>query len=80
MIPAGVGVRIDNAQAQPLVFQKSDQSGVYAALPLTDKLVGDLKKGKSLSLVVQINKGEDMPIAGALNGFAQAYDKIVSLR
>lgn len=79
-LPAGISVRIDGAAPVPLQFQKSDRLGVYAALPLTDKLLGDLKKGKELKLVAQINQGEEMQISGSLVGFGPAFDKVNSIK
>lgn len=75
-IPAGVTLAIDGAAPTPLPFQKSDQAGIYAALPLTDKLVADLGKGKSFKLAVQVTKGEDFPIVGSLNGFSAALERV----
>ena len=79
-LPAGVSVRIDGGPPAQIAFQKSDQSGVYAGLPLDDKLVAELRKGTDLKLSIQINQGEPVEITARLNGFGTAYDRVNSLR
>jgi len=78
-LPTGLSVKIDGGKATAIAFQKSDQLGVYAALPLDDKLIAELKKGKELKFSAQINQGQPLDINGRLNGFGPAYDKISSL-
>ncbi len=78
-IPAGVTVKIDGGKASKLEFQKSDQYGIYAALPLSADLLGAMKKGKELDIDVEINKGQPFQLKGQLTGFGPAYDKITSL-
>lgn len=79
-LPGGVSVAIDDQPPQVLQFQKSDRFGAYAALPLTDKVINELKKGKQLKLAAQINPGEELRITGSLQGFGPAFDKVVSIR
>ena len=79
-LPSGITVSVDGAGASPLPFQKSDQFGVYAALPLTDKLVAELKKGKSIVVHAEINKGEPLDITALLNGFGPALDKVKAVK
>ena len=79
-LPAGVAIRIDGGQPSPVAFQKSDQFGVYAALPLTPNLVAELKRGKELKIAVEINKGEPVTITALLNGFGGAYDRVTAIK
>lgn len=79
-LPSGLSVVIDDAPPLALPFQKSDPQGVYAALPMSDKVLSDLRKARQFKLVVQINKGEDLPIAGSLAGFGAVYDRIQAMR
>ena len=79
-LPSGLSVKIDNGQPAPIAFQKSDRLGVYAALPLTDKLVADLKKGKELKFGLQVNQGEPLELIARLNGFGPAFDRISSMQ
>jgi invasion protein IalB len=79
-LPTGVSVKIDSGQATPIAFQKSDRFGVYAALPLTDRIVADMKKGKDLRFSLQVNQGESLELVARLNGFGPAFDKISAMQ
>jgi len=79
-LPAGVSVKVDGGQPTPLVFQKSDRLGVYAALPLTDRIVADMKKGKDLKFGLQINQGQPLELTARLNGFGPAFDRISAMQ
>jgi invasion protein IalB len=79
-LPAGLVVRVDGGTSLPIAYQKSDAAGVYAALSLNEKLVGEFKKGAEMVLRLEINKGEQLEIKAPLNGFAAAYDKVSSIR
>ena len=79
-LPAGVSIQIDGGQPTPVAFQKSDQFGVYAALPLTDRIVADMKRGKDLKFSLQINQNEPLEVIARLGGFAPAYDRVSSVK
>jgi invasion protein IalB len=79
-LPAGLSLKVDNGAATALPFQKSDRLGVYAALPLTSQIVGDMKKGAEIHLSMQLNKDQPFVIIARLNGFGPAYDKISQLK
>lgn len=79
-IPSGLTVRVDKGNPTPLAFQKSDQLGLYAALPLSSALVTDLKRGKEITITLELNKGEPLNIVALLTGFGQSYDKILAMR
>ena len=79
-LPAGLKVAIDKGRGIPVEFQKSDRSGVYAALPLKERVVARMKRGTTLGLNFQINKGKALDIAASLKGFSQALDRINSLK
>lgn len=78
-LPTGLTVRIDNGNTSKLPFQKSDRTGVYAALPLTDKLINDMKRGRKIIIGAALNKGQHFKLSGALTGFTKAYDRINAL-
>ena len=78
-LPAGLIVKIDNGKSQPILFQKSDRFGVYAALPLSPKLISKMQRGQRLHVILQINKGQPIELTGSLAGFSQAYNKIQTL-
>jgi invasion protein IalB len=79
-LPAGVSIQIDGGTPTPIAFQKSDQFGVYAALPLTDRIVADMKRGKDLKFSLQINQNEPLEVVARLNGFGPAFDRIGSVK
>jgi invasion protein IalB len=79
-LPGGVTVSVDTAAPTPIAFQKSDAVGVYAALPLTDKLIADMGKGKTLVVRAELNKGEPVELTALLNGFAPALEKVRSTK
>lgn len=78
-IPAGVAVNVDKGQSTKVQFQKSDQLGVYAALPLDEKWTGDMRKGKELRITLEVNQGQALEIVARLNGFGKALDKVRSI-
>lgn len=79
-LPAGITVHIDNGQVQKLEFQKSDRFGVYAALPLNDKIVAEMRTGRELHLAMQVNKDQPLAIVARLTGFGPAYEKVNSIK
>lgn len=78
-LPAGMNVTVDKTHSSPIQFQKSDQYGAYAALPLDDKWLAELRKGKEMKLAIQVNQGETLEILARLNGFGKAYDKVKTI-
>jgi invasion protein IalB len=79
-LPSGITVAVDGASPTQVAFQKSDALGVYAALPLTDKLVADMGKGKTLVIKAELNKGEPLDLTALLNGFGPALEKVRSVK
>ncbi|MGE0700599.1 MAG: invasion associated locus B family protein, partial [Hyphomicrobiaceae bacterium] len=79
-LPAGLSIAVDGGKALTAQFQRSDQIGAYAVLPLDDKLVAELQKGKDLKVTVQLNQGENVAIAARLQGFGAALDKVMTIK
>lgn len=79
-LPAGLNLGIDQGKPTPVPFQKSDQAGIYAALPLSEALVGELKKGKELRVAMQLQKDQPLEIKVPLTGFPAAFDKVRSVK
>lgn len=75
-IPAGVGVNVDKGHPTKVQFQKSDQLGVYAALPLDEKWTGEMRKGRELRISLEVNQGQPLEIVARLQGFGKALDKV----
>ncbi len=49
-LPAGVQWQIDEGEAQRLAFQTSDAEGLYAGIPITDDVLGGMRRGTTLKL------------------------------
>lgn len=79
-LPAGLNLGIDQGKPTPVAFQKSDQAGIYAALPLSEAFVGELKKGKELRIAMQLQKEQPLEIKVPLAGFPAAFDKVRSVK
>jgi invasion protein IalB len=79
-LPAGLNLGIDQGKPTPVPFQKSDQAGIYAALPLSEALVGELKKGKELRIAMQLQKEQPLEIKVPLTGFPAAFDKVRTVK
>lgn len=79
-LPAGLSVQVDSNKPVRLEFQKSDNNGVYAALPLDNQLVTDFKRGREVTLETELNKGQKFTLKAPLNGFPEAYDRVMSTK
>lgn len=75
-LPTGIALKVDSGTARPLAFQKSDQSGVYAALPLNQATLAELSKGHELKVGVQLNKDQPLELAASLAGFGPAFERL----
>jgi invasion protein IalB len=49
-LPGGVQWQVDEGEAQRLGFQTSDAEGLYAGIPVTDDVLGLMRRGASLRL------------------------------
>lgn len=77
-LPSGLTVNVDGKKPTKLDFQKSDGSGVYAAWPLSNEIVAELKKGTELVLEAEMNKDQKLTLKAPLRGFGPAFDRVVS--
>lgn len=75
-LPGGVQWQVDESEAQRLAFQTSDAEGLYAGIPITDDVLGLMRRGTNLRLaavaaqqrqVVQI----PVPLAKFADSFAE---------
>ena len=79
-LPTGVSVKVDGGQSTRSPSRRAIGSGAYAALPLTDALVADMKRGKDLKFSLEINKGEPLDLIARLTGFGPAYERVSSVK
>lgn len=78
-LPAGVTVKIDEAEPLRLVVQTSDANGAYAGTAIGDDLLERLKNGQTLQIGLQSAQRKNIAVPVTLIGFTSAYDKL-SLR
>jgi invasion protein IalB len=75
-IPAGIGLRIDDAKPVSLTLQTCDLKGCYAAAPVSPEMLAALKAGKELTITFQNLGKEAITVPLQLTGFAAAYQRI----
>lgn len=77
--PPGLSITVDHGESTNVDIQTSDKNGAYAALPLTDELIGAMKRGKELYISMRFADGRDVVVPLTLDGFTSAYQKLTSL-
>ncbi len=78
-LPAGVTLKIDDAEPLQLAVQTSDANGAYAGTGIGDDLLERLKNGQTLQIGMQSAQRQNLTVPVTLVGFTSAYDKL-SLR
>lgn len=73
-LPAGLGMKIDNADYQAAPYQRCLPIGCIVFAPMTDELIGQLKSGKVATFALLRRPG-DKPVekAASLAGFSAAF-------
>lgn len=74
IIPPGVGMQIDGGATQKINYSICLPDRCVAEAPLTDALVGSLKRGGELTLTTVNFQNQPNPIKVSLNGFTAAFD------
>ncbi len=77
--PPGLSIRVDQGKVTDVAIQTSDQSGVYAAMPLTEEFVTAMKLGNNLNIALQYADGREVVLPLTLMGFTAAMEKLTSL-
>jgi invasion protein IalB len=75
-LPAGTSVQIDAESAQAVVIESCDQRGCYANLPITEKVLTAMRKGKALAVMFQNLAKDNVKIQLPLAGFPDAIKKL----
>lgn len=74
-LPAGVNVQTDAEAEQLVAIETCDQRGCFATMPLPDKSLAAMRKGKVLGLTFQnLNKGNvkvQLPLEGLPDALAK---------
>jgi invasion protein IalB len=76
LLPPGVSLRIDNADAGRLSFLQCLPNGCVAQLAMDESLVDKLKNGKTATLGVFQTPEEGVGVQAPLAGFKEAYEQL----
>lgn len=76
LIPAGVGLRIDQADIGRAGYVRCLTTGCIAEAVLDDTLLGQLKGGQTATFIVFQTPEEGVGIPVSLNGFGTGFDAL----
>ncbi|MGH6797343.1 MAG: invasion associated locus B family protein [Roseiarcus sp.] len=76
LLPPGVSLRIDNADAGRLSFLQCLPNGCVAQLAIDESLIDKLKNGKTATLGVFQTPEEGVGVQAPLAGFKEAYEQL----
>jgi invasion protein IalB len=75
-LPAGANVQIDTEAPNPVVIETCDQRGCYANLPIPEKILATMRKGKMLAITFQNMSKSNVRVQLSLDGFPEALKKL----
>jgi invasion protein IalB len=76
LLPPGVSLRIDNAEAGRLSFLQCLPNGCVAQLAMDEALINKLKTGKTATLGIFQTPEEGVGVPAPLVGFKEAYEQL----
>jgi invasion protein IalB len=76
LLPPGVSLRIDNAEAGRLSFLQCLPNGCIAQLAMDETLINKLKSGKTATLGIFQTPEEGVGVQAPLTGFKEAYEQL----
>jgi invasion protein IalB len=76
LLPAGLGLKIDNTDVGRAGFVRCLNSGCVAEVVMDDTLLANLKKGQSATFIVFQTPEEGVGIPVSLNGFGKAFEAL----
>jgi invasion protein IalB len=76
LLPPGVGLRIDDAEAGRLSFLQCLPNGCVAQLAMDDSLLEKLKNGKTATLGIFQTPEQGVGVQAPLAGFKEAYEQL----
>ena len=76
LLPPGISLRIDNADAGRLSFLQCVPNGCIAQLAMDESLLDKLKTGKTATLGVFQTPEQGVGIQAPLAGFKEAYEQL----
>ncbi|PXA96871.1 invasion associated locus B family protein [Nostoc sp. 3335mG] len=75
-LPDGVDIAVDGGARSSFTIVTADQNGSYAEVPLDDALLGALRAGQILEVVVQAYDGGEIVLQLSLAGFTEAIGRL----
>jgi invasion protein IalB len=76
LLPAGLGLKIDQTDVGRAGFVRCLTSGCVAEVVMEDNLIGQLKGGKTATFIVFQTPEEGIGIPVSLNGFGSGFDNL----
>ena len=76
LLPAGLGLKIDNADVGRAGFVRCLPRGCYAEVVMDDKLMGQLRNGQTATFFIFQTPEEGIGFPLGLKGFGDGYDKL----
>jgi invasion protein IalB len=76
LLPAGLGLKIDDADVGRAGFVRCLTTGCIAEVVMEDTLVDQLRKGRTATFIVFQTPEEGIGIPVSLNGFGQGFDSL----
>lgn len=73
LLPAGLGLRIDNADVGRVQFVRCLPNGCIAEVVMDDELIGKMTKGKNATFIIFQTPEEGIGIPVSLNGFEPGF-------
>ena len=76
LLPAGLGLKIDNADVGRAGFVRCLPRGCYAEVVMDDTLIGKLRTGQTATFFIFQTPEEGVGFPLGLKGFGEGYDKL----
>jgi invasion protein IalB len=76
LLPSGLGLKIDQVDVGRAAFVRCLPNGCVAEVVMDDKLVDQLKNGKSATFIIFQTPEEGIGIPLALTGFKEGFDQL----
>src|SRR5271169_6189541 len=76
LLPAGLGLKIDNADVGRAGYVRCLPRGCYAEVVMDDALIGKMKTGQTATFFIFQTPEEGIGFPVGLKGFGEGYDKL----
>jgi invasion protein IalB len=76
LLPAGLGLKVDNVDVGRAGFVKCLPRGCYAEVVMDDKLIGQLRTGQTATFFIFQTPEEGIGFPLSLKGFGEGYDQL----